>query len=579
MSSLVESQREPTDDKPVELLTEHFYERFFYNDLISSHDDAQLASANMLAMLAFPGMLCLHWIPKYFVTLKGAPEAELALSVLGDRVFWLTFQMAVLGLVTTLQWERLFPDRRDYAILGPQPVPARVLFEAQARGLARFMFLHFAMANWGAALFFPIAALPWTSSMLSAVAFAIGHWLSLAAMALFVVMVVAALQGVLANLLTPAIFDRVSPVAQAVLLAMFLGAIVLLPLLQREALSGVEEVALLLDQNGFALWFPPVWFAALGEFVAGRGAGLGTLAIAAVLSLLVVAAVVAGAYLLSYSRFLRRSLESPRGGSARESRLARGVSKLLRRVWLADASERAVFAFTIKTLLRSRQHRLYLGAFVAIGVAMVVARTWARDTPATPSHLMLAQPYVLLFLTLVGMRVVFGFPAELPAQWAFRFHAKPDMARYMMGIRKALWAMGPLPLLIATTAASFLLWGPMAAVVHLLVLGVCSWMTVEIILARFIKIPFTCNHVSGDAHVIIVWTFCAVGMLTYSGLFASIEMWVFKGALQLALFAVGTAAAAVAWKRLQPEFAPNPAGPVFHEDNNPVVHRLNLYDD
>ena len=498
--------------------------------------------------------------------------------MLGDRVFWLTFQMAVLGLVTTLQWERLFPDRRDYAILGPQPVAARVLFEAQGWGLARFMALHFAMANWGAALFFPIATIPLSSGTLSALAFAVGHWLSLAGMALFVVMVVAALQGVLANVLTPALFDRASPVAQAALLAIFLGAIVLLPLLQREALSGVEDVTLLVEQNGFALWFPPMWFAALGEFVAGRGAGLGALAIAAVVSLLLVAALVTGSYLLSYSRFLRRSLESPRGDRVRESRLARGAGRLLRRIWLTDASERAVFAFTVKTLLRSRQHRLYLGAFLAVGVAIVVAQTWALRAPAAPSHLVLAQPYVLLFLALAGMRVVFGFPAELRAQWAFRFHTEPDMTRYMRGIRKALWTMGPLPLLTATTIASFFLWGLAAAAVHLLVLGACSWMTVEIVLARFTKIPFTCNHVSGGAHVIIVWTFCAVGMLTYSGLLASIEMWVFRGGLQVGLFVVGMGALAVAWKRLQPEFAPDPAGPIFHESNDPVVHRLDLYE-
>ena len=579
MASFVESQREAIDDKPVELLAELFYDRFFYNDLISSHDDAQLASANMLAMLAFPGLLCLHWIPKYYVTLKGAPEAELALSVLGDRFFWLTFQMGVLGLVTTLQWERLFPDRRDYAILGPQPVTARVLFQAQAWALARFMAFHFAIANVAAAAFFPIAALPWTAGTLSAVAFAVGHWLSLVAVALFVVMVVAAMQGVLSNVLTPTAFDRVSPVAQALLMTLFLGMIILLPLMQMEVLAGVDTVHLLLDQSELAWWFPSMWFSALGEFVAGRGAGLGPLALAAVSSLFAVAVLTAGSYLLSYTRFLRRSLESPRRSRAMESRLARRLGGLVRRVFVADASERAVFLFTVKTLLRSRQQRLYLGAFLAVGCALVVAQTWALSAPSAPSHLLLAQPYVLLFLTLVGMRVVFSFPADLPAQWAFRFHAKPEFDRYLTGIRKALWMMGPGPLLCATTVGFLMFWGPQTAAVHLLVLGVCSWLSVEIILARFTKIPFTCNHVSGGAHVIIVWTFCAVGMLTYSGLFASIEMWVFKGTLQLALFAVGTGALAVAWKRVQPEFAPDPAGPIFHEDNHPVVHRLNLYDD
>ena len=45
-------------------LTELFFERFFYNDLISSEDDPQLDAANVMAMLAFPGLFMLHWFPK-----------------------------------------------------------------------------------------------------------------------------------------------------------------------------------------------------------------------------------------------------------------------------------------------------------------------------------------------------------------------------------------------------------------------------------------------------------------------------------------------------------------------------------
>jgi hypothetical protein len=184
---------------PVRRLAELFYERFFYNDLISTHDDPQLASANLMAILAFPGILCLYWVPKYFVTLARVPEAARDLAVFGDRFFWLSFEMAVLGLLTTLQWDRLFPDRRDYMILGPQPVSRRVLFEAQVKALARFLGLFFVIANLGSALFFPLAAAPKRAGILEGLLFFVGHWVSLCGAGLFAVLLVIAMQGLLSK--------------------------------------------------------------------------------------------------------------------------------------------------------------------------------------------------------------------------------------------------------------------------------------------------------------------------------------------------------------------------------------------
>ena len=61
-------------------LTDLFFERFFYNDLISSEDDPQLDAANIMAMLVFPGMMTLYWVPKYYVTLARASEPVLAME-------------------------------------------------------------------------------------------------------------------------------------------------------------------------------------------------------------------------------------------------------------------------------------------------------------------------------------------------------------------------------------------------------------------------------------------------------------------------------------------------------------------
>ncbi len=577
MPSFLEAVSEKPVSRPIQRLTELFYERFFYNDLISVHDDPQLASANLMAILAFPGVLCLYLIPKYFVALARIPREVRDLSVFGDRFLWLSFEMAVLGLLTTLQWDRLFPDRRDYMILGPQPLSMRVLFEAQAKALARFLGLFFVIVNLGSALFFPIAAAPRRAGNVEALLFFAGHWASLVAAGLFAVLVVIRLQGVLTNLLTPRFFERVSPLAQSLLAAFLLGIIVLLPLLRGRLLEGVASMTQLVEQNSTAATLPPVWFAALGEWIAGRhGGALTALAGSAVLAVAGIALVAVGAYVLSYRGFLRRSLESAGQKSAGESWLARALRGLLRRAWLKNPSERAAFLFTLWTLARSRQHRLYLGSFVAVGAAVVFARTWSLPSFGGPSELLVAQPYVLLFLALVGMRVVFAFPAELPANWAFRFHAAASIERYLQGTRKVVWATGPIPLIVVTVFGVFMLWGLRAAVTHGAVLALAAWISIEAALWGFWKIPFTCSYVAGRAHVIILWTFCAVGMLAYASLIASVELWALENGWRLIALATPALALAMVWRPYWSALAAASGGPMFEEPEDTRVYLMNL---
>ena len=193
-------------------LAESFYERFFYNDLLGSEDDPQLSAANLMAMLVFPGILCLYLIPKYYVTLRHAPEHVRALEVLGDRYLWFAYSMSMLGLLTALQWDRLFPDERDYFVIGPQPTPTRAVFEAQAVALCRYLGLFALLIHIGSAVFFPLGTAPREAGLLEGLGFSIAHWLCLALASVFVVSAVAGLQGVLLLALPTRLFRRLSGV-------------------------------------------------------------------------------------------------------------------------------------------------------------------------------------------------------------------------------------------------------------------------------------------------------------------------------------------------------------------------------
>ncbi|MBI1353915.1 MAG: hypothetical protein GC160_06180 [Acidobacteria bacterium] len=549
-------------------LTELFYERFFFNDLVSDPDDPQLAAANVMAMLVFPGMLTLYWIPKYYVLLARAPESVRMAHGFGDRFFWVAFQMGVIGLITTLQWDRLFPDRRDYLILGPQPVTVAELFGAQARALVRFLGLFFLLVNGFAALFYPLAVIPWRAGVVEGLAFTLSHWLCLCASAAATVGFVAGLQGLLTALLPARVYARASVVFQSLLTTGFVIFVVTVPVLRGRLMATGSTAAEMARSSSWMLGLPPVWFAGLGEWGAGHGAAFAPLAAMAAAGLALTLGLAVGVYLGTYRRFIVRSLEETatrEGGSAALRRLRWA---LLER-WLPDRLELATYLFTLRTLLRSPRHRFHAGLFLAVGCAVAFAQIWtAWGRRGDWVEAARAQPYILLFLLLAGIRMAFAMPGDLAATWAFRFHLQPDSRRYLRGVRKALWAVGPLPLALAATPVVAACVSPADALWRLPVWLLASWLTVEAALLRLGKIPFACRYLAGRPHVIIPWTFCAVGMFVYGGAFASLEAWVAEFPWRLLLLAPALWLA-VRWVRA-------PASEIRFEESGELIQLLRL---
>jgi hypothetical protein len=88
------------------------------------------------------------------------------------------------------------------------------------------------------------------------------------------------------------------------------------------------------------------------------------------------------------------------------------------------------------------------------------------------------------------------------------------------------------------------------------------------VLWRLSRIPFTCRYLAGGAHVIIVWTFCIVGMFLYSSLLAGAELWVFAEPWRGVLLAAALP--------LLVRYYRVPAGPTRFEDPNPFINPLRL---
>src|ERR1700722_13182299 len=119
-------------------LVRHFFGRFFDNEFVAKNTDMQVTVVKLLALLSSPGIIlpCLRYTT--YIGLAGATPEVLNPMLWSDRTLYLSFSMLVMGAVTVLEWDALFPDRRDSATLMPLPIHSRTIFLGEAGALALF---------------------------------------------------------------------------------------------------------------------------------------------------------------------------------------------------------------------------------------------------------------------------------------------------------------------------------------------------------------------------------------------------------------------------------------------------------
>ena len=209
-------------------LTRHFFSRFFDNDLVAVSTDGpdmRAVAINILAVLAAPGMLLPFLFMSKYTKLQFDPMYVRDLASLGEKEFFLCFSMTVMGLVTVLEWDMLFPDRRDYANLTPLPIRLRTMFGAKVAALFAFLTIFTVVINAFSPVMFP-AVVTQKGTLLMLATFARCHIISILAANTFVFFLCVAVQGILMNVLGYRAFRRISPYVQfglvALLILMFL---------------------------------------------------------------------------------------------------------------------------------------------------------------------------------------------------------------------------------------------------------------------------------------------------------------------------------------------------------------------
>lgn len=558
-------------------LVRHFFGRFFDNEFVAGNADAHATVVKILALLATPGF-CLPFF-RYITYLKldhYPPEARLPV-LWYDRCFFISFATLVMGGATVLEWDALFPDRRDYASLIPLPIRARTIFLAKIGSLMLFLVGFTASVNLPSTIMFPVFSYRHyatgagmaqeTIAGLSGMGWTmLAQGISVLAASAFVFLFMVALEGALLNVLSVKWFRRASVYVQCAAIFALLSLFFLFPDLgpRIPELKASGSIVLKL--------FPPAWFLALNEVLLGsRDAAFLTLARRAEIALGAAAAISALAYGAAYRRHVRKTLESVEGGDGTRTTAHEWIAAIADRL-VRHPVERATIAFIGKTLARSAKHRIFLAAYAGVGCAFVLQGLVGSGM----QQAWLSVPLVLCFFLLSGLRYVFTVPIELSGNWIFRITEFETRRNALDGARSAMLWFGVLPLFTILAPFYFVLWTPGIAAAHLVFSMVISILLIEAMVVEFWKIPFTCSYPAGKANVTILWIFYWLAFTTYAYSMAALESWMVEHPAREASFYLVAAAAWAGFVWYRRRWDQVGFTLIFDDQADPVVRTLGL---
>ena len=419
--------------------------------------------------------------------------------------FFIETAMTCAGLIAVLNWEAAFPDKRDLLVLAPLPVRKSTLFLAKVAALFAAPALAMVALNIFSGVVWPFLFRSDSGGFLGVLRVWPAYWITVFVAGGFLVLAILTLQGLAANLLPRQFFLRFSAVLQAAVMCTLMIVYFLEPSLESpEALAAAQNQRLL-------AWLPSYWFLALFNQLNGSmDPVLVPLAKRAWIGLGVSALGACSALLLCYFRLMRRMVEQP---------------DILPRTRFVSWSPQfgnsltgAITRFSVRTLLRSRQHRMILSFYLGIGITIVVGYVKVTNrgfgsTRGTISNSFLFASILMMILTALALRVVASIPISLPANWIIRVTQVRSAKDYQRAIRWSWLTLGVAPVLVSI--AAFLLaaspWRP--ALGHFCVMLGLGILLVEICLYTLRKIPFTCSYLPGKAGIHIAFWVCVIFFL------------------------------------------------------------------
>jgi hypothetical protein len=494
-------------------------------------DELDLGIGVILIMLAMPGILVsLLMFEKYgslIRYLRGNLIFDPYTATMPDEYFFLVLSMVVTGAAALWRWDALFLDRRDYTNLVPLPLSLRAILFANLSAILTLAALFTIVVNAASLVLFPIAVVGSQNSFAVWIRFSLGHAVAVFTASAFSFFAIFSVAGLLMALLPTALFRRVSHAARfmlAIVLLTLIGSSFTVPyLLTKLPVRTAHKIAML----------PPVSFLGLARTVWLNGAdrfaaSMSKAALSAVALTILVALI---AYALSFRRSFIRIPEIADASHFPRLRHSSSLLAPLHKTVLRNAPQRACYHFVARTLLRSDGHLQILLGFAALGLVLSLETlSSAPNLPSlvngqVPSTEFLPVPFILAFCVIVGIRFAFETPADLRANWIFRYWLDPSQQDARPIARRVLLFFS-LPWLAPAAFLSVLFfWGWRVALLHTTILVGCTILLVETVLIRFRKIPFTCSYPPFQSHSGLIFVAYFFGFLFFTDYLPQMEHW------------------------------------------------------
>jgi hypothetical protein len=492
-------------------LTRHFFRAMFDFGVLTEAgaDSLRHMMLGAIGGIVTFGLLLTRVLVGRYIQLGRYPTGEpYRQAMLGDDMLIIGLPMLFAAVMTLLVSDSLFPDERDFRILGPLPIRRSTVFATKLAGLLLFAGLCIAVAH--------AAMLPWV--LLSSVNRWLDHniLLRLAAWLIasvgasyFAVFTVCAVVGLLVLALSGGRRQSIGALLKS---GVFAGLVLCIPLVLQVPSVGT----LLAAKSPWLAAVPPAWFLGLQRTLVGRADGtLLWLAAAAIAGLMVVGLITIGTYVLLFRHFERLVLK-PADADA-------GAQSARRRLFSSHGAPafRAIAGFTLTTLARSQLHQSVLVGLSMFGIG-VAFNSLIGATPRSLARLPYWAPLLLVIVSGVAIRLSLSFPLQHRANWIFKMSedaaARRDQFRAVDWIVSA-WVAGPSALM------SFVLWWfatGRAGFVEAAIVGLLGLISVHWVLRDWRRIPFTCSYLPGKRFVaysaMVGFFLCAFFMLVSTGL-------------------------------------------------------------
>lgn len=561
-------------------LVRHCVDRIFAGSEGAEPGELDLGIGTILALLATPSAFASVFLLDRYGSLmrflRGQSiRFEPYTASLPDEYFFIVLALVVAGFVAVWKWDRLVPDRRDFANLAPLPIASRRIFLANLVALSLLAVVLSLDVNALSSLLFPFIVCAQEPFRVFA-EFFVTHTLSVVLASAFGLLAVFAILGIMMAVLPYGIFRKCSLYARC-------GIIFFLIALLTTSFSEPHKIERLHSPHQWAEVPPPAWFLGLCQMLRGKSDPvLASLSGAAIIALLFALALSIAAYSLCYARCFMRSAEIavrlPAGRASRSSL----AFVLLDRLLLKTPLQRACYRFALRALFRSEEQVFVLGGFLSLGLVnssqIVLLALNKKQSPgfgAIPSAALLSVPLIFGYFLTVGLWSVCAIPALLRANWVFRVNVDPRTRECVPLARKVILTFVVPSLVVSCLPVYSHFWGWRVGALHTLLVAAWCVLLMESLLLGFRKIPFACSLPRFRSNGIVTALLFVFGYFAFTSVTAEIESWTLGDPFSFFAFVVFVTAVWLAFHRWRKLTAGSDSQLIFEEEVT-TVEALNL---